>query len=165
VRIGVVSDTHGDWARLWRAVEEMGPVDMLLHAGDNYEDAIRVAATRRLKVGAVVGNCDCHVGGPREKIVEVAGKRILLTHGDQHGVKRDHLRLYLHARELGVHTVVFGHTHRAMINWHRGLLMFNPGSTHSPLRGRGTYGLLDVVNGRIEAEIRELGDVKAQAER
>ena len=38
-RLGILSDTHGNLQLLKQAVEETGPVDMWLHAGDYIRDA------------------------------------------------------------------------------------------------------------------------------
>ena len=39
IRIGVVSDTHGDFQALEQVLDQAGEVDLWLHAGDYSQDA------------------------------------------------------------------------------------------------------------------------------
>lgn len=47
----------------------------------------------------------------------------------------------LRSRERQADILLFGHTHQPLTDYDDGLYILNPGS----LRGRGTYGLLDVT--------------------
>ena len=94
---------------------------------------------------AVKGNCDdCPF--PREEIVQVEGVKILATHGDLFGVKRDLLPLTLRANELGCDMVLYGHTHCANTEEFDGLTIINPGAIHSPVTSTPTYCYI-VING------------------
>ncbi len=37
MRIGIISDTHGDTDLAAEAIRQMGDVDLILHAGDTYK--------------------------------------------------------------------------------------------------------------------------------
>ena len=50
MRIGVMSDSHGDTAAVKRAVEFAGNVDIWLHAGDYCSDAACIGADQVEKV-------------------------------------------------------------------------------------------------------------------
>ena len=94
---------------------------------------------------AVKGNCDdCNF--KREEIVEIEGVKILATHGDMYGVKRDLLPITLRAKELGCGLVLYGHTHYAMAEDIDGFTLINPGAIHSPVTGNPTYAYI-VING------------------
>ena len=146
MRIGVLSDTHGnlEWAKL--AIARMGTVAVLLHAGDYYEDAARLARLGVLgsaAVKAVLGNCDYLVKGPAEETFTLGGRRILLTHGHRYEVKRGLDRLRWRARETRADVVVFGHTHQAGFFWEDGVLFLNPGSTHLPRGGVRSCAIIE----------------------
>lgn len=156
MRIGVISDTHGNLGLAQQVIGEMGPVDLILHAGDYYEDSCRLAEAGARVVG-VLGNCECGVEGPPERLLQVAGRRVLLTHGHRYRVKQDFRLLFSRARELNADVVVFGHTHRAEAFWLGKVLFFNPGSLHAPVGDGPTYGVLVVDDGSIRPELHRVG--------
>lgn len=159
MRIGVLSDTHGNLALAEQVIGEMGSVDLVLHAGDYYEDSCRLAESG-VRVIGVVGNCECGVDGPPERLVQVAGKRVLLTHGHRYRVKQDFRSLLSRARELNADVVVFGHTHRAEAFWLGKVLFFNPGSLYAPVGDGPTYGMLVLDNGTIRPELHRVRAVR-----
>lgn len=144
MRVGVLSDSHGNLEQAKRAVEEMGEIDLLIHAGDYYHDALYLADHFGLEVKAVVGNCDRGAKGPIEELFDLMGHTIYLTHGHLYGVKQGLLRLHYRAREAGAEIVIFGHTHIAGQEDVDGILFLNPGSVvWSRLGEKGSYAVLE----------------------
>ena len=101
---------------------------------------------------AVKGNCD-FVSFSREEVVEIEGVKILITHGDLHGVKRDLLPLYYSAKELGCGLVCYGHTHYAKAEKVDDITFINPGAIHSPVIGNPTYAYIVINKGKITHKI------------
>ncbi|HEX3031235.1 MAG TPA: metallophosphoesterase [Bacillota bacterium] len=160
MRIGVISDTHGHMERVKAALEQMGEVDIILHAGDHFRDVLLLQQTVTTPIIGVRGNCD--FSGPREEIVQLDGINILLIHGHQYGVKGSLQRLAYRGAEAGVKVVVFGHTHIPEIEWSEDMLLFNPGSIGSP-RGASshpTYGILYLEEGKVHPVIEEVKATK-----
>lgn len=158
MRIGIVSDTHGSYERLEQAAAEMGPIDLLLHAGDGARDAERWCIAHSVEAYYVKGNCDF---GPytEEVAFPVAGRRVLLTHGHLYGVKNDLQRLAYRGRELQVDVAVFGHTHLATHTDAMGVKLVNPGSlSGGRSRSGATYALLHLSPDCVEVEICRLGE-------
>jgi putative phosphoesterase len=133
--IGVFADTHGDLRRIDDCMALLEGSSLLLHAGDLFEDGIRIAKKTGLKVIGVTGNCDYLVKGPVEEMVTIGTKRIYITHGHIYKVKQDYNYLIERAKALGVDVAVFGHTHVPTIFQEDGILFVNPGSIYSPRRG------------------------------
>lgn len=158
MRIGVLSDTHGDLHAALAAIANMGQVAMLLHAGDHYRDARELARRVAVPIHMVVGNCDSPTSGPSELVVAVERARILLTHGHTYRVKQQLDLLMARARALSVNAVVFGHTHLAEESRDGGILLLNPGclSLTRSRDGRRTYAIIDVDGSECRANIREL---------
>ena len=158
MRIGVISDTHGLREQAKAAVELMGTVDMLLHAGDFFDDAIYLSNLFSFPVVGVRGNCD--FAGPREELIEADEVKILLIHGHQYGVKSSLQSLTYYAREREANVAIFGHTHHPEIQWVDELLLFNPGSTIRPrgVNSYPTFGVLSLDNRVITPSIVELKD-------
>ncbi len=158
VRIGVISDSHRLVSRAQLAVERMGDLVLVLHAGDHYSDAKWLEDIIDIPVTAVVGNCDLGSPGPLEEVVEVAGKKIMLTHGHFYNVKKGYRELAARGRQVSADLVVFGHTHVPEIINVDGLTLFNPGTLTQPRTGgTTTYGLITIQNEQIKPEIFELG--------
>jgi putative phosphoesterase len=140
---GVLSDSHGDVDLAKQAVKAMGDIDLVIHAGDFYQDAFCLANQFGVKVHAVVGNCDRCVPGPHEEILELCGHRIYLTHGHLYSVKQGLLRLDYRVRELGAEMAIYGHTHMPQNEEVNGIRYLNPGSVAWPrLAGQSTYALM-----------------------
>jgi len=150
VIIGVISDTHG----LLRpeAVAVLAGVEHILHAGDVGDPAILDALRKIAPVTAIRGNVD--VSGdcawlPETELVELGGVGIYMLH--------DLNALDLNPIAAGVAVVISGHSHKAKIERKKGVLYFNPGSA-GPKRFSLpiSVGLLEIVDGRVEARVVEL---------
>ena len=156
-RIGVISDTHlrGPDQELARLLaQRLGPVDMILHAGDLVSLAV-LDLLEAPQVLAVAGNMDNHLVAqelPVKREIPVEGKRIGLIHGwgSPMGLAGRVRREF-----QGVDCIVFGHSHRPTNKVVDGVLMFNPGSVSRGFMGSGTVGLL-TVGDDIRGEIIKL---------
>lgn len=146
--VGVLSDSHGDVGRAEQAVKAMGAVDLVIHAGDFYQDALHLRDELGIEVKVVVGNCDRCVPGPHEELLELAGHRIYLTHGHLYSVKQGLIRLAYRAREVEAEMVIFGHTHVPQNEEADGIHYLNPGSVAWPrIPGQFTYALVRLEPG------------------
>ena len=155
-RIGLVSDSHGDFVALLRAYRCMGSIDLLIHAGDHFRDGKRLSEQLDLPVIAVAGNCDRGIG-PCDELVELFGLRFFITHGHTMAVKVGTRELVAVAARYKCDVVVYGHTHVPKIFDERGILFVNPGSVSYPRQGSApSYGMIEIAEGRAVAEIFEL---------
>jgi hypothetical protein len=121
MRVGVISDTHG----LLRpeALTALQGAEHILHAGDVGDPAILDALRAIAPVTAIRGNID--EGGPcthlpPTELVELNGRSIYMLH--------DVKRLDLNPEAAGISAVVFGHSHKLLVEQRRGVLFLNPGS-------------------------------------
>ncbi|HHW29734.1 MAG TPA: metallophosphoesterase [Syntrophomonadaceae bacterium] len=157
MRIGILSDSHGKLEKAEKALQEMGNIELLLHAGDYSEDALILGSTHRIKVKSVIGNCDRYAAGPAEELMEINGFKIYLTHGHLFGVKYSLDKLKKQAKRLGADIVIYGHTHLPHQEKMSGTLFLNPGSISWPLiPGRHSYAVLEVSTSGYSCEICEL---------
>jgi putative phosphoesterase len=121
MRIGIISDTHG----LLRpeVLKALQGAEHILHSGDVGDPAILDALRAIAPVTAIRGNID--EGGPCNhlpptELVELGGRSIYMLH--------DVKRLDLNPGGAGIAAVVFGHSHKPLVEWRRGVLFLNPGS-------------------------------------
>ena len=150
MKILIVSDTHGRHETLMMVLRKEEPVDMLIHCGDTEggEDWIR-QHTRCLSVPIVKGNNDFFCRLPAELELDAEGKHIFITHGHGYGVSMGTERLVEEALSRKADIVMYGHTHRPMIEREGDLWVINPGSLSFPRQdGREpTYIILTLVEG------------------
>ena len=126
MRVGVISDTHGLLRpEVFHVFRE---VDHILHGGDVGKSEVLADLRALAPVTAVYGNAD----GPdvRAKLPDVAriqleGFDIVVTHGDQLGHPTP---AKLHEAFPRAEIIVYGHTHRALLELvDRTVTVMNPG--------------------------------------
>ncbi len=151
-RLGIISDTHGRLDH--RVAEAFDGVDRVIHAGDIGAPHLLMELGLIAPLTAVLGNCDRPTEhsdlAPLARLT-LDGVRILVVHdrSDVPGTPED------------VDVVVFGHSHRPLVQRLNGVLWVNPGSAQQP-RGSAigkSVALLEVRAGVAEARIIPLSEV------
>ena len=154
MKIGIISDTHGNLQGAKLALEKMGHIDLLIHLGDYYEDGLLLKEHLDTNMAMIKGNCDRHAAGEDELVLDLEGTRLLLTHGHQYEVKMGLNRLFYRALELGCKIALYGHTHVPVNIKKPELLILNPGSVTLPRGGsQASFGLIEIRKGEITSEI------------
>jgi uncharacterized protein len=150
IAVGVISDTHG----LLRpeALDKLSGVDAIVHAGDIGHPEILGQLRKIAPVTAVRGNIDTSAWSsalPEMEVLEIGGVSVYVLHNVQ--------ELDLDPAAAGFAAVIFGHSHKPLIDWRNGVLFFNPGSA-GPKRFSLpiSLGRLRVRNGKVKAELIEL---------
>ena len=132
MKILVVSDSHGFEGNLRKVIERVEPIDMLIHLGDFESGEDRIKKMVNCEVHMVPGNNDYAPHLDRDKVVNIAGHRIFLTHGHKYGVYYGLYGLYDKAKENNCDVVLYGHTHIPKINYMDDITFVNPGSISLP---------------------------------
>ncbi len=145
-RIMIVSDTHRKLRTLTQALTDEGDIDMLIHLGDFEGDDEAIAGMCGCKLLIVPGNNDFFTSYPREIETEIAGKKVLLTHGHNYLVTLDLKNIEEEGRARGFDIVMFGHTHKPAILQHKDITLINPGSLSYPRQQdkKCTYIMLEI---------------------
>jgi hypothetical protein len=128
----IVSDTHRKLRTLEQALSNEGEIDMLIHLGDFEGDDEAIAGMCGCKMLIVPGNNDFFTGYPKEIETEIAGRKVLITHGHYYMVSLDLRTIEDEARSRGMDIVMFGHTHKPVIQTVDGVTLINPGSLSYP---------------------------------
>lgn len=121
MRIGVLSDTHG----LLRpeALAALAGVNHILHAGDVGDPAILDRLASIAPVTAIRGNIDCTgpcAELPATEAIELEGHLLFLIHNLND--------FDLNPAAAGISAVVYGHTHKPVVETRSNVLYLNPGS-------------------------------------
>lgn len=140
----VLSDSHGHPERIRDAVQkQIKKPDAVIFLGDGLKDIDECLLG--VPVYSVCGNCDSYSffipnNEPEERIIELGGKRIMMTHGHRYSVKSGLGRIIAVAAEREVDILLFGHTHEKLelcfaagaceygIELKKPLYVMNPGS-------------------------------------
>ena len=132
MKILVVSDTHGHTKNLERVLEKVGDIDLFIHCGDleGGEDYIRALVD--VPCYMVAGNNDWGTELNREMEISVDDYRIWITHGNNYGASMGPERLLEEAAARNVDVVMYGHTHRPLIEYQDNIVIVNPGSLSYP---------------------------------
>ncbi len=139
-RLLVVSDSHGNYIKLNRIIEEAGAFDFLVHCGDGAGDLVHVSLPEGVRFLRIAGNVDV-MRMPdlcREDSFRLNGKHFFITHGDVYGVKSGTSAILREGTRQNADIVLFGHTHQQYIKDSEPLL-FNPGASN-----RGMYGIVEI---------------------
>lgn len=156
MKILVVSDTHGKLSNLENAIEREAPFDLMIHLGDaeGQEDYIEELAGCPLEI--VAGNNDFFSMLPREKELRIGTYKILLTHGHYYYVSAGIEDIKKEAAARNFDIVMFGHTHRPIIDYGKNIIAMNPGSLSYPRQeGRQpSYIVMELdADGKADFEI------------
>jgi uncharacterized protein len=155
MHIAIVSDTHSRTATIQRALHLIAKqkINLIIHCGDiEDDDAVRLYPAH---THFVFGNCDYDRAGIRAAVedigatlhepfghLEIAGKTLGFTHGDDKSVLRD-----LIAAEKFAY-IFHGHTHIARDELVGPTRVINPGALH---RARPkTFVILNTATGAAE---------------
>ncbi|HEY0019334.1 MAG TPA: metallophosphoesterase family protein [Longimicrobium sp.] len=155
MKIGIISDTHG----LLRAqvFDVFQGVEHILHAGDVGDPDILTELEALAPVTAVWGNVDgmaIRARVPEVARLELGGVQIVILHGMQLGSPTPQKAAAAHP-DAGL--VVFGHSHRPLIQQVGPTLAVNPGSA-GPRRFKDpvTVALAEIADGAVQARLVDL---------
>jgi putative phosphoesterase len=152
----VLSDTHGrvdSSMKIYKKHDAEAPLDGIIHLGDFTSDAKTLSDRTGVNVISVPGNMDGCFSNSDYKVLDTEFGPILLIHGHMQAVKLTLQKLLYRTEELGCKAVLFGHTHKPMMEYVNGIFLLNPGSVTRPLNGKGSYALLNTDDGNFRASI------------
>lgn len=162
MRIGILSDTHGNLHFFEKAMEIIGDAEYIIHCGDIFPDYSGYAEPsdkekiaqriRRLSNMILVkGNGD---RPSHEKMMErelfspyhlipIGGYTFFITHG--HNFSR--MQMIWKAKELGANILCYGHSHVKELDTDGEIILLNPGSTALPRDNSHSCAVIE--NGHI----------------
>ena len=169
MKLGIISDVHGNAASLDRALALMPHVDEVLCAGDlvssfRFSNEV-VARLREIGARVVLGNHDLDVLAPHGERVrasaatdptllrwlaeqperldtQINGRRVTMFHAvpePPYGYVYAETPRMQQWSGLGADFVIYGHTHRALLHRVDDTLVINPGSAGQPRDARNGF--------------------------
>ena len=121
--VGLISDTHGMMRP--EALVALRGVDLILHGGDVGGASVLTALSAIAPVRAVYGNTDsAETGLPATIDCTLEGIRLHLSHGHELGSPTPERLVARYDADV----IVFGHTHRHLLEQIGRTLVVNPGA-------------------------------------
>ncbi|MBX7258806.1 MAG: metallophosphoesterase family protein [Candidatus Hydrogenedentes bacterium] len=158
VKIGVISDTHGNLKLMFRAVGVLTnelDVELFYHVGDNYDDAEALAhAGHAVRMVPGLWCPEYHNTRVPNRIAEsIDGITVVAVHAEKD----------LRGADWGASIILTGHTHVARVDKLGRTLHVNPGHLKSMFdRGeRPSFATIETSDKEVRVKVHELsGDVR-----
>lgn len=146
MKILIVSDTHRQNENYLKVIKEVSPLDLVIHCGDIEGSELLIGESAGCPVEMVMGNNDFFSTLPKEKELQIGRYNVLLTHGHYYYVSSNNEVIKEEAKARGFDIVIYGHTHRPMIEVEKDIIAINPGSLSYPRQAgkRPSYIIMDV---------------------
>lgn len=152
MNVGLISDTHS----LLRpeALGALHGVELVLHAGDVGSYSVLRELREIAPVQAVSGNTDDPILGlPPQLELTLAGLRVHVSHGHELGSPTPAALVRAYAADV----IVYGHTHKPLIETRGRTLVVNPGAAGARrFNLKPSVAVLMIEGGRATAELIEL---------
>lgn len=183
VKIGIISDTHGN-ERVCRQIWQnyFSDVELVIHAGDVLYHGPRNPLTEGYNPAGLAeflnaspvpllaarGNCDAGVDcfvlqflvSPF-LFLQFGDLRVMVEHGDGPGLDKQYMLNT--SRKYGIHLFITGHTHQRVLERTEDVVLLNPGSPALP-KGDGIPSVALLENGRVRIVNILTGEVLASVE-
>lgn len=151
MKILVLSDSHGNGKIMANVVQKYKKtVDCVVFLGDCIRDCDAFVADFAKPIYMVAGNCDYASQLPEELLIELGGKKVMMTHGHMYRVKVGYDNIITAAVANGADICLFGHTHAPVYFVKNGITFLNPGSINLPRGCIGkSYAIIEIVGGAV----------------
>ncbi|WP_099203380.1 phosphodiesterase [Miniphocaeibacter massiliensis] len=160
MKIGIISDTHGDIVQTKKALSILKDCEYIIHCGDvlyhgprndlpkNYNPKDLALYLSELdNIIYIRGNCDSDVDemvmkkdlSHKSRLLELDGHTIFAIHGYEE-IEQERIKK---AEGLKANIIVSGHTHIKILKKVNNLIIINPGSTTIPKDGSSSVAKID----------------------
>lgn len=145
MKLLIVSDTHKKNENYFEVLRRQKP-DMVIHCGDAEGTEYALTEAADCPVQIVLGNNDFFSYLPRELMLEIGTYRVWVTHGHNYYVSMGSENIKREAIARGMDIVMFGHTHRPILDIESDVIAINPGSLSYPRQEgkRPSYAIMEL---------------------
>lgn len=162
MKVLIVSDTHRKNANFLTVAENEKDIDLVIHLGDIEGSEYTIQQAVSCPVEMVCGNNDFFSSLPSEKIVEIGKYRAFITHGHRYYIGMGNEMLKQEAIAQGADIVMYGHTHRPVIEQEERITAINPGSLSYPRQEnrKPSYIMMEIDDsGKVNYNLKFLDTV------
>lgn len=146
MRVLIVSDTHRRNDNYMAVLERLDPFDLVIHCGDVEGSEYTITEAAGCATLLVAGNNDFFSSLPREIETTIGKYKVLITHGHHYYVSTSSEFIKQDARDRGFDIVMYGHTHKPVIDIGSDIIAINPGSLTYPRQDgrRPSYIIMEI---------------------
>ncbi len=146
MRVLIISDTHRKNDNYFKLLEKIKDIDMVIHCGDTEGSEYAISEAAGCETHIVMGNNDFFSQLPKEIETQIGGYRVWITHGHTYCVSIGSERIKEEALLRGVDIVMFGHTHKPLLEVEDDVIAVNPGSLSYPRQDgrRPSYMIMEI---------------------
>lgn len=154
MKVLIVSDTHRKNENYFKVLEMHKP-DLVIHCGDAEGSEYALSESADCPVQIVLGNNDFFSCLPRELDLKIGPFKVWVTHGHNYYVSLGNEVIKREAMLKDVDIVMYGHTHKPVVDRSGSVIAVNPGSLSYPRQEgrRPSYIIMEVVGGEAEFSI------------
>lgn len=158
MKVILVSDSHGKDEALEAVLKAYPDADAFIHCGDIEADQSQFPS-----FVIVRGNNDLFFDYPEERILEIGGHRLYITHSHQFMYSKRVAQLASMAKSKYCDICCYGHTHIAADEMCDGVRVINPGSIWRSRDGRGpSYAIITLEEESVDVEFVFLPQKKSK---
>lgn len=132
MKVLIVSDTHRKNENYLKVIGMLGRLDLVIHLGDVEGSEYVIEEAAGCPVEFVAGNNDFFSDLPSEKKLQIGRYCVLITHGHRYYIGMGSEMLKKEAVAQGADIVMYGHTHRPVLDISDKIIALNPGSLSYP---------------------------------
>ncbi|MCM1182653.1 MAG: metallophosphoesterase [Roseburia sp.] len=132
MRVLIISDTHRKNENYLKILPKLGKLDLVIHLGDIEGSEFTIQEAVECPVEMVAGNNDFFCELPSEKMLRIGKYCVMITHGHRYYIGMGNEMLKREAVAQGADIVMYGHTHRPVIDVSGNIIAINPGSLSYP---------------------------------
>lgn len=145
MKVLIVSDTHRKNENYFKVLKIHNP-DMVIHCGDAEGSEYVLSEAAGCPVQIVLGNNDFFSYLPRELDLKIGPFKVWVTHGHNYYVSMGNEVIKREAVARGVDIVMYGHTHKPVVDRKGKVIAVNPGSLSYPRQEgrRPSYIIMEV---------------------
>ncbi|MBO5487397.1 MAG: metallophosphoesterase [Eubacterium sp.] len=131
MKVLIVSDTHRKNDNYFNVLNMHKP-DLVIHCGDSEGSEYALTQAADCPVKIILGNNDFFSELPRELEFNIGQYKVWVTHGHNYYVYMGNENIKREAIARGVDIVMYGHTHKPVVDIDDEVIAVNPGSLSYP---------------------------------
>ena len=132
MKVLIISDTHRKNENYIKVLQKVGKLELVIHLGDIEGSEYLIAKSAGCPVQMVTGNNDFFSNLPSEKTLQIGSYCVMITHGHRYYISMGNEMLKKEAIAQGIDIVMYGHTHKPVIDISDNIIAINPGSLSYP---------------------------------